>query len=525
MDVPPAWVVRPREALYDLDNIQLGKLSPEDQIQGVQALFALDYLIVEGHARELKTVSPPRGVQLQLISANDGSIVDDTQVVINLGYLQFKARPGTFRLEIREGRGRDIYELETVGSEGWNSPSVVDAGDELTVMSFDGLTLYPRLARKPGAERMDVLDGLQGASEKGSGNIMEGWVSKVSSFFMSKDDDKETKAIQKQGDGQADINIFTVASGLLYERFASIMILSVLRNTNSSVKFWFIENFLSPSFLEFIPHMAEEYGFQYELVTYKWPSWLRAQKEKQRIIWGYKILFLDVLFPMDLKKVIFVDADQIVRADLQELVDLDLHGAPYGYTPMGDDNHDMEGFRFWKTGYWHDFLDGRPYHISALYVVDLVRFRQTGAGDLLRGSYQMLSQDPNSLANLDQDLPNNLQAQVPIYSLPEDWLWCETWCSKDRLHRAKTIDLCQNPLTKEPKLSRARQIPEWEEYDEEIARFARRLAAEGKIHASVATADSNVLAGSQVAEPPKDAQASERLPDDTSSSSQSHDEL
>lgn len=114
---------------------------------------------------------------------------------------------------------------------------------------------------------------------------------------------------------------------------------------------------------EFIPHLAEAYGFQYELVTYKWPSWLRAQKEKQRIIWAYKILFLDVLFPMDLKKVIFVDADQIVRADLKELVDLDLHGAPYGYTPMGDDNTDMEGFRFWKTGYWKDFLRGLPYHI------------------------------------------------------------------------------------------------------------------------------------------------------------------
>ena len=79
---------------------------------------------------------------------------------------------------------------------------------------------------------------------------------------------------------------------------------------------------------------------------------------------------------MDLKKVIFVDADQIVRADLKELVDLDLHGAPYGYTPMGDDNKEMEGFRFWKTGYWKEFLQGRPYHISALYVVDLARFRQ-----------------------------------------------------------------------------------------------------------------------------------------------------
>lgn len=114
---------------------------------------------------------------------------------------------------------------------------------------------------------------------------------------------------------------------------------------------------------EFLPHFSEAYGFQYELVTYKWPSWLRAQKEKQRIIWAYKILFLDVLFPMDLKKVLFVDADQIVRADLKELVDLDLHGAPYAYTPMGDDNVEMEGFRFWKTGYWKEFLQGLPYHI------------------------------------------------------------------------------------------------------------------------------------------------------------------
>ena len=158
------------------------------------------------------------------------------------------------------------------------------------------------------------------------------------------------------------------------------MILSVLRNTKHSVKFWFIENFLSPSFLvrfsislsdegltlrtqEFIPHFAEEYGFQYELVTYKWPMWLRQQREKRRIIWAYKILFLDVLFPMDLDKVIFVDADQIVRTDLKELIDLDLQGAPYGYTPMGDDNEDMEGFRFWKTGYWQQFLRGRPYRI------------------------------------------------------------------------------------------------------------------------------------------------------------------
>lgn len=43
-------------------------------------------------------------------------------------------------------------------------------------------------------------------------------------------------------------------------------------------------------------------------------------------------------------------ADQIVRTDLKELVDLDLQGRVYGYAPMGDDREDMEGFRFWKTG-------------------------------------------------------------------------------------------------------------------------------------------------------------------------------
>jgi len=36
-------------------------------------------------------------------------------------------------------------------------------------------------------------------------------------------------------------------------------------------------------------------------------------------MWGYKIIFLDVLFPLDLKKIIYVDADQVVRGDLKEL--------------------------------------------------------------------------------------------------------------------------------------------------------------------------------------------------------------
>ena len=102
-----------------------------------------------------------------------------------------------------------------------------------------------------------------------------------------------------------------------------------------------------------------------------------------------------------------------------------------------------------------EHLQGRPYHISALYVVDLQRFRATRVGDRLRATYDQLSRDPNSLANLDQDLPNYAQHSIPIFSLPQEWLWCETWCSMETKKDAKTIDMCNNPQTKTPKVRRA----------------------------------------------------------------------
>ncbi|CAI2309496.1 unnamed protein product [Caenorhabditis sp. 36 PRJEB53466] len=60
--------------------------------------------------------------------------------------------------------------------------------------------------------------------------------------------------------------------------------------------------------------------------------------------------------------------------------------------------------------------------------------------------------------------------EVPIRTLPQEWLWCETWCDDESKKAAKTIDLCNNPLTKESKLSSAQRIiGEWKTYDEEIS--------------------------------------------------------
>lgn len=165
MDVPQAWLVRPREALHDLDNIQLNTIPYEDRVKGLEAKFHLDYLIVEGHARDMFTETPPRGLQLQLTTTNSTPI-SDTQVVANLGYLQLRAKPGVFQLEIRPGRGRDVYTTESVGNEGWESSSVDVVGNEITLTSFEGLTLYPRFARIPGMEHEDVLPVADSAEDE-----------------------------------------------------------------------------------------------------------------------------------------------------------------------------------------------------------------------------------------------------------------------------------------------------------------------------------------------------------------------
>lgn len=462
LDIPPAWLVAPKVSVYDLDNIKLSSTKTD-----IDALYELEYILIEGHSREMPGGGAPRGAQLILGTERDPHFAD-TIIMSNLGYFQFKANPGFYRIRLQDGRSSDIFEIDSIGPHGW-TPVPGDETTELGLMSFQGSTIYPRLSRKSGMAKEDVLEE--------EPNPPLDFISRGLNFAQ---DIMGGKGKNVEKEPQADINIFSVASGHLYERMMNIMMVSVMKNTKHTVKFWFIEQFLSPSFKDFIPYLAAEYGFKYEMVTYKWPHWLRAQTEKQREIWGYKILFLDVLFPLSLDKVIFVDADQIVRADMMELVNHDLKEAPYGFTPMCDSRTEMEGFRFWKQGYWEKFLRGLPYHISALYVVDLQRFRQMAAGDRLRQQYHSLSADPNSLSNLDQDLPNHMQAQLPIHSLPQEWLWCETWCSDESLKEAKTIDLCNNPLTKEPKLDRARrQVPEWTVYDNEIAAVDKKRRGGG----------------------------------------------
>ncbi|KAF9685018.1 hypothetical protein SADUNF_Sadunf03G0010600 [Salix dunnii] len=483
LDVPEPWLVEPVIAVHDVDNILLENLG---DTRTLQAVFELEALVLTGHCSE-KDHEPPRGLQLILGTKNNPHLVD-TLVMANLGYWQMKVSPGVWYLQLAPGRSSELYAFKEDGDGNQEK----HLSKLITINDLRGKVVHLEVVKKKGMEREKLLISIddennsqrKGTRDSWNSNLFK-WASGfIGSSGLSKKNESALMAMnwfsnqehEKSGRHGKTINIFSIASGHLYERFLKIMILSVWKNTQRPVKFWFIKNYLSPQFKDVIPHMAQEYGFEYELITYKWPSWLHKQTEKQRIIWAYKILFLDVIFPLSLERVIFVDADQVVRADMGELYDMDIKGRPLAYTPFCDNNRDMDGYRFWSQGFWKEHLRGRPYHISALYIVDLVKFRETAAGDNLRVFYETLSKDPNSLANLDQDLPNYAQHTVPIFSLPQEWLWCESWCGNATKSRAKTIDLCNNPMTKEPKLQGAKRIvSEWVNLDSEARQFTAKI--------------------------------------------------
>ncbi|KAJ3446673.1 glycoprotein glucosyltransferase [Anaeramoeba flamelloides] len=431
-DIPDSWLIEKFQAKFDLDNIRFDKIEPKEEI--IQARYELTHLLVTGKCFEVegRHEKYPSGLEIYLGLPNLIKNIQDTLVMTNNGYFQIKANPGFWELSLNSVDQRSSYELTSQN------------------------------------EKFLLISSLRGQN-------LDLEVSRQLRYKVNENGQENNHPLKKQ-QRENQINVFITVSGHLDERLSKNMMLSVISNTKNPVKFWFLKNYLSPKFKYILPFMADKYNFEYELVTYKWPKWLNQQKDKNRIMMGFKILFLDVMFPNEIDRIIKIDADQIVRADLKELMEIDLKNNVIAMAPFCDSKKEMEGYRFWKTGYWEEHLQGKPYFMSALYVLDLKKFRERKVGEQYRKNYEYLSHDPNSLANLDQDLPNYLQHQIPIFALPRDWLWCEAWCSDETMETAKTIDICNNPDTKESKLEIAkRSIDEWPKINKEMQDFEMKI--------------------------------------------------
>lgn len=67
-DLQQSWLAFPKTSVHDLDNIRLADLPSWSREEGVKAVLELESIIVEGHAREVPSSAPPRGLQVELLS-------------------------------------------------------------------------------------------------------------------------------------------------------------------------------------------------------------------------------------------------------------------------------------------------------------------------------------------------------------------------------------------------------------------------------------------------------------------------
>eukprot|EP00127_Corallochytrium_limacisporum_P006270 Clim_evm14s224 gene=Clim_evmTU14s224 len=469
---PTAWVTVLKEGVADFDNIYFAPFGRKgSQLQHhddhVAAVYGLTGLAIEGEMIEGGLQRPARGLQLELGTFSEESgdvVVDDTVTIHNTAYYQLTAPPGYFSLRLKKGtQSENIYRLTNVLSHAHLGEAVQKTSTlPISVVSLVSPYYAVGVMKKEGKEHEALLAVPDPFSPNPPPSA------------------EQTLSTDK-------VNVFSVGSGHLYERMLGIVMTSAkdsMKDAESTeLHFWILDRYISPRFRSLLPHLESELGVTIHLVNYQWPNWLGPTPyPRRRIIEAYKILFLDVLFPQDTDRVVFMDADHVVREDLTELMAYDLTQnvegpsdtsvAPYAFTPYCSDRPEMAEHRFWDTGFWHDHLhkNGQTYHSSSLFVVDLGVFRRTLAGDALRKAYLELSNGPHTLRNLDQDLPNYTQHRVAISSLPQQWLWCETWCSDGTKDRAKTINICNNPQTREAKLNAARRIigQAWDDIDHRI---------------------------------------------------------
>lgn len=77
---PESWMVEAVRSPYDLDNIYLKEILDSDLVYGE---YELEHLIIEGHAYDILSGQPPRGLQF-----NSGTpanpVIYDTIVMANL---------------------------------------------------------------------------------------------------------------------------------------------------------------------------------------------------------------------------------------------------------------------------------------------------------------------------------------------------------------------------------------------------------------------------------------------------------
>ena len=160
---------------------------------------------------------------------------------------------------------------------GASPPLGVVAGGEVSVKGWEGATdLTLKLA--PVQEEGKGNGGEREGEGEGGGASVSWWarVLGIHGRGGAWGDD-----VMGGGGDDDTLHVFTVASGHLYERLASIMMLSVVRHTRGPVQFHVIGNFVSPRWKSHLPTLKKSLGIHVTLHHVHWPPWLLVSGERE----------------------------------------------------------------------------------------------------------------------------------------------------------------------------------------------------------------------------------------------------
>ena len=384
-DAPQTWNLLEKSSDFDVNKLKVSKLKGYGYYN---VTYKLESLKITGGLLKSRS-EPAPGVVLSLNREKETIVMEDN------GYWQFYVDPSSYTLSFADNSmSQKYYPLDEV----------------ININSYGFVFTFYQIKPLPGKEST-IIQHTYNKNEK-----------------------------------QTTINVFSVITGTTDDEENKLfdMIESCLSHTQSKVKFFFINQFTSPTLKERLYKLSNEKDLDIAFLDYSMPIWLRPQTEYENLVRLYKVLFLDVLFPLDISRVIFIDPSFKVETDLMELMNMDLGEAAIGLSSFCDSNARNETYneRFWTNGFWNNFLNGNrlPHYYSLdIFVADLNQLREQRYADIIRSSYQKLSTNPDSLNILDQDLINYIQILLPIHPLEDNWYWSEQWCTDESYKTAKLI--------------------------------------------------------------------------------------
>ncbi|ETO27493.1 UDP-glucose ceramide glucosyltransferase-like protein [Reticulomyxa filosa] len=224
VNTPGTWLFEALGGVHDLDNLLLSKV-PSSK---VTARYQLLHILLQGQCFDEHS-SPVAGLQLEL---NPGHT--DTIVMQNLGYFQLKSNPGIWNLHLKEGRSRQVYQINT---QAINDPRA--AFDEqtqrlyVTMSTFTSTPFRLYVKKQVGMENEDLLPPLEKKDEpdqKGKDgklvNIFKSWfgdqADNTDSAIAGSTNGKTNRRKDAKAPEDTTVHIMSVASGHLYERFLKV---------------------------------------------------------------------------------------------------------------------------------------------------------------------------------------------------------------------------------------------------------------------------------------------------------------